>query len=190
MPNGYATNTAMLRIADLNFDVVSCRIEAYCHTDKMQWDIQVESDSHADGRFHGYKPHLSLSLLETPPGAFQYWRELAPRDVRWVDKNDTDVTPSGMLYIFEHTPIFECHARCYNAAAEMRIELDGKCDVYFDEDYDADLDLHLDSAVVFRGVWFGRRPESECRNDISRFLNPDDFDYSPTEHGVSMLTPK
>ncbi len=125
----------MMRIADLEFDVATCRIEAYCHVDKMQWDIQIECNSHTDGMFHGYTPTLSLSLFETPPKAFSHWTGLAPRDTRWAEKNDTDVTPSGMLYIFEHTPIFECYARCSNDRDEMRIELDGKCDVYFDEQY-------------------------------------------------------
>ena len=55
----------MMRIADLEFEVTSCRIEAYCHVEKMQWDIQIECNSHADGKFHGYKPVLSLSLFET-----------------------------------------------------------------------------------------------------------------------------
>ncbi len=180
----------MMRIADLEFEVTSCRIEAYCHVEKMQWDIQIECNSHADGKFHGYKPVLSLSLFETPAQAFSHWTDLAPRNARWGDKNDTDVTPSGMLYIFEHTPIFESYARCANRGGEMYVKLDGKCDVYFDEQYDTDLELHLDSPVVFRGVWFGRRPESDCRKAISHFLNPDDFDYAPTENGVSMLTPK
>ncbi|MEO0826377.1 MAG: hypothetical protein AAFY67_12070 [Cyanobacteria bacterium J06642_9] len=180
----------MLRIADLEFDLMTVRIEAYCHTEKMQWDIQVECNSHVDGKFHGCKPNLSLGLFETPPEAFSHWTELAPRNVRWLEKNGTDVTPSGILYIFEHTPIFECHARCYNKGGEMQVELDGKCDVYCDEQYNNDLDLHLDSPVVFRGVWFGRHPESDCRNAISHFLDPNDFDYYLTEHGVSMLTPK
>src|SRR6516165_466176 len=143
--NGYATDISMLRIADLVFAVVSCRLEAYCHPDKMQWDIQVECAPHPDRKFHGHEPNLSLSLFETPPDALRHWTELAPREVRWVERNDTDVTPSGMLYIFEHTPIFECHASCNSHAGKMQVELDGKCDVYFDEQYDTNLDIHLDS---------------------------------------------
>lgn len=180
----------MLRIADLEFAIVSCRLEAYCHTDRMQWDIEVECAPHPERKFHGHGPNLSLSLFETPPKAFSHWTKLAPREVRWVEKNDTDVTPSGMLYIFEHTPLFECHARCYDQASKMQVSLDGKCDMYYDEHYDTNLDLHLDSAVVFRGVWFGRQPESDCKENIARFLNPNDFAFAPTEHGVSILTPK
>lgn len=180
-----------MRLADLEFDVVSCRLEAYCHADTMQWDIEVECNSNADGRFHGYKPSLSLSLFETLPRAFSHWTDLAPRDARWVEKNDTDETPSGMLYVFEHTPVFECVARCFIAnGGAMCVELDGKCDVHFDEQYGTDIELHLESAVTFRGVWFGRLPESDCRDAISRFLDPNDFDFAPTEHGVSLLTPK
>jgi len=180
----------MLRIADLEFAVVCCWLEAYCDTDRMHWDIEVECARHADRKFHGHEPTLSLSLFETPPKAFGHWTELAPRALRWVEKNDTDVTPSGSLYIFEHTPIFECQVRCFDRAGQMQVELDGKCDVYFDEQYETNLDLHLDSAVVFRGVLFGRQPEVECRKEIGRFLNPNDFAFSPTEHGVSLLTPK
>lgn len=158
--------------------------------DTMQWDIQVEANSHPDGKFHGKQPSLSLSLFETPPKAFQHWQELAPRNVSWVERNDTDTTPSGILYIFEHTPIFECHAHCYNDGGKMQVGLDGKCDVYFDKQYDTNQELHLESPVVFQCVWFGRWPESDCRKTISSFLNPDNFDYSLTEHGVSILTPK
>jgi hypothetical protein len=156
----------------------------------MKWDIEVECAPHPERKFHGHGPKLSLSLFETPPNAFSHWTSLVPRDVRWAEKNDTDVTPSGMLYVFEHTPIFECHARCFDEAGKMQVALDGKCGVYYDEHYGTNLDLHLDSSVVFRGVWYGRRSESECRKDIARFLNPDDFAFTPTEHGVSMLTPR
>jgi hypothetical protein len=180
----------MMRIADLEFNVASCRLEAYCHDDKMQWDIQIECNSHVTGPFHGHEPTLSLSLFQTPIGAFSHWSDLAPRDARWSDKNDTDVTPSGMLYIFEHTPIFRCKAQLVKECGIMRIIVEGKCDVYYDEKYDTDLDLRLDSTVVFHGVWFGRWPESDCRSAISVFLDPIDFDYSLTEDGVSILTPK
>lgn len=180
----------MLRIADFEFPVESCLLEAYCHTDRMQWDVQIECGSLSPGVFHGQGPKLSLSLFETPVAAFRHWTNLVPREVCWVERNDTDVTPSGLLYIFEHSPVFECHARCYNQLGTIRIELGGKCDVFFDERYDRNLDLRLDSPVAFRGVWFGRRPESDCKTEIARFLNPDDFDYSPTEHGVSLLTPR
>lgn len=180
----------MLQIADLEFEVSSCRIEAYCDLDTMKWDFEVEAASHADGKFYNYNPYLSLSLFETTPQAFRYWTDLAPREVYWTEKNDTDVTPSGQLYIFEHTPIFACRARCYRNANQVRIEVEGKCDVYFDEQYDTDLDFHLDSDVAFRGIWFGRQPESACRSEVARFLNSDDFDFFQTEHGVSMLTPK
>ncbi|QDU97718.1 hypothetical protein [Lignipirellula cremea] len=180
----------MLRIADLEFAITSCRLEAYCYAEKMNWDIQVDCAPHPEGEFHSQGPNLSLSLFETPLKAFNHWTELLPREARWVEKNDTDVTPSGMLYIFEHTCLFECHARCYEEAGKMQVSLDGKCDVYYGDQYTTSLDLHLDSAVVFRGVWFGRQTEYDCKKSIARFLNPDDFLFVPTEHGISMLTPK
>jgi hypothetical protein len=180
----------MLRIADVEFAVVNCYLKAYCDTDRMKWDLEVECARHEAPDFHRWEPTLSLCLFETPPDAFRHWTELAPREVRWIEKNDTDVTPSGSLYVFEHTPVFDCHVRYYSEAGSMHIELNGKCDIYFDQSYDTNLDLHLDSGVAFQGVWFGRRPESECRSEIARFLNPKDFKFSPTEHGVSVLTPK
>jgi hypothetical protein len=180
----------MLRIADVDFTVVSCQLEASCNSAKMQWDIVVKCAPHPDRKFQGLAPSLSLSLFKTSKRALRHWTKLAPREVRWVRRNDTDVTPSGLLYLFEHTPIFKCYARCSLTAGNMQVELDGKCDVHYDEEYSENLDLHLESRVVFRGVWFGRQPEAECRNKIARFLNADDFDFSLTEHGVSMLTPK
>ena len=60
----------MIQIADLEVDIASCRLEAPCYEEKMQWDIQVEYNSHADSKFDCYKPKLSLSLFETPPGSF------------------------------------------------------------------------------------------------------------------------
>jgi hypothetical protein len=186
----YAVEASMLRIANLEFAIVSCRLEAYCRAENMQWDIQVECAEHRERKFHGHAPTLSMSLFETSQNAFRRWPQLAPREVRWIEKNDTDVTPSGTLYIFEHTPIFQCYARCFDDAGKMHVKLDGKCDVYFDEHYGKNLSLHVDSSVVFRGVWFGRQPESECKSEIARFLNPDDFEFITTVHGVSMLIPK
>ncbi len=180
----------MMQIADLKFNVAECRIEAYCYEENMQWDFEIGCNSNSDGKLSGFAPGLSLSLFETPPAAVSHWAELAPREVSWVEKAGTDDTPSGLLYIFEHTPIYQCTACCYNESGQMHIKIDARCDVLYDEQYGTDLELHLDAPVEFRGVWFGRSAEPECRMMISKFLDPDDFDFTPTEHGVSMLTPK
>lgn len=180
----------MLRIADVEFHIVSCRFQAYCLTDKMVWDIEVDCAPNTEGKFHYRRPNLSLSLFETCANEFSHWTNIAPRQVCWVDKHDTDVTPSGMLYIFEHEPIFECNARCYVKDDQMYITLNGKCDVHYDEEYSTGLELHLDAVVVFDCVMFGRSPESACRQIISEFLKPEDFVFSTTEDGVSILVPK
>ncbi len=179
-----------MQIADLKFDVADCRLEAYCYAENMQWNVEIGCNANADGKLSGFAPGLSLSLFETPPAAFSHWLELAPQEVRWVEKRGTDDTPSGLLDVFEHTPIYHCTAHCYNKSGQMHIKIDARCDVLFDAPYSTNLELHLDAPVVFRGVWFGRRKETECRTIISKFLNPDDFDFTPTEHGISILTPK
>jgi len=178
-----------LSIADLEFSVLDCRFEAYCHEDKMQWDVIVECEGRPDA-FNGSAPSMSLSLFESAPSAFEYWTGIAPREVQWTDKNGTDDTPSGILYVFEHEPIFDCSARCFDDSGRVGIKLDGRCDIHFNEEYGAGIPFGLEATAAFRGVWFGRRPEAECRAEISRFLAENDFDFTPTEHGVSMLTPK
>jgi hypothetical protein len=180
----------MLRIADLEFDVESCQIKAYCFDEVMNWEIVSHFAAHPEGKFHGHQPKLTLTLAETPPKAFDVWTKLAPREVRWDEKNDDDEVPSGMLYIFEHTLLYECHALLKNKRGKMYITVDGKCDVHYDDQYYDNLDFHLESAVDFWGVFFGRQTEARCRKSIARFLNPDDFDFSKTVDGVSILSPK
>ncbi len=179
----------MLRIADLDFVVTSSQLEAYCNEDSMQWDLEVQCAPNSGGAWYGYQPTLSLSLFETPQRAFPHWTDLAPRETQWEEKHDTDVTPSGLLYVFEHTPVFQCRAQVSNENGELSVTLKGLCDVFYDEAYDTDLKLQLDAPITFRGIWFGRWPESDCREDVSRFLDPDDFEYVCDESGVSILTP-
>ncbi len=181
----------MLRIADLEFVVASCQLEAYCSAERMKWDVELKCKENAKGMFHGYEPKLSLSLFETPPNAFRHWTNLFPRETSWTESEDNDEVPCGMLYIFEHTLIYETHVGCFcEESGQMRIQLEGKCDVHYDEVYGQNLDLHLDTQFTFSRVWFGRSSEDQCRDEISPFLNPDDFDYTQDKNGVSLLVPK
>jgi hypothetical protein len=181
----------MLRIADLEFPIVSCLLKTYCGSDEtLLWIIEVECGPHASGELEGYAPNLELNLFQTTPGEMQHWWELAPREASWVEKNDNGVTPSGMLRIFEHTLLFESQARLLQANGEMQINLAGQCDVHFNERYGRNLPLALDAAVKFDGIWLGRAPEMICYTLIDPFLDFDDFQYSQTERGVSVLKPR
>jgi hypothetical protein len=179
----------MLRIADLEFPVVSCLLKAYCGEDNLLWIFEVECGPHASGELESYAPKLELNLFQTAPGEMQHWWELAPREASWVADNDNGITPSGMLRIFEHTLLSQSQARLSSANGEMQLNLTGRCDVHFNERYGRNLPLTLDTAVKFDGIWLGRAPEALCCALIDPYLDFEDFKYSPTEHGVSVLRP-
>lgn len=191
----------MFRIADIDFVATSARLKAGIDRNafydesmmiweaEMVWSIEIEATTNVP-EFSEWIPHISGTLFITSPHEFDVWQGLAPRSIDWIEPNDTDDVPSAVLYIFEHTPLFECNAECYIEDNQFRLRLSGRCDVYFDETYDEYLPIEIDLPLQFFGIWCGREPEEECRGDLAQFLNNEDFDYVETEHGVSLLKPR
>lgn len=180
----------MLRIADLNFPISSARLEAYCIEDHMHWNTEIDF---GPVEFDGNVFHLtnaSLALFRTSRDELDHWTDLAPRETRWKDRHETDHIPSGLLYIFEHTALYETRAVCSFDAGKMKLNVTGLCDAYLDESYDMGLTLDIETEVDFTCVWFGHTSESDCFARIAEFLNPADFEYRRTEHGVPILAPK
>jgi hypothetical protein len=65
-----------------------------------------------------------------------------------------------------------------------------KCNVYWDEKYDSDLDLLIETPIEFKGVWFGRSSEYDAKLILTKAFDPSNFFYTRTEHGVSLFKPK
>jgi hypothetical protein len=191
----------MFRIAGIHFAATSARLLGWIHQnafydeammiweDEMCWGFEIEASSMVQ-EFSDWTPSLSGTMFATSPHEFETGQGLAPRINEWIEPGDTEDIPHAMLYVFEHTLLYDCKAEFYTDEKQFRLRLSGKCDVYFDEMYGENLSIEVDLPLQFQGILCGRQPEVECRAELAQYLNNDDFDYVETEDGVSMLVPR
>ena len=181
----------LFRIADQDFLIAKSYLEAYVAHDRLCWGftVQARSDDH---RFDRWEPQASSDIfLESEERTLSSWLDLAPVKTEWGDRNDTDVCPSAFLYVFEHTPIYDCSVELKPSSDALRLSLRGKCDVnYCEGDFDKGLDIEIDAAVSFLGVYCGKRPRVEAEVIVEPFLPLSELTYTQDDAGVSIMVPR
>ncbi|PQO36920.1 hypothetical protein C5Y96_07090 [Blastopirellula marina] len=181
----------MLRIADLHIPIESATLDLLLLGDEMIWGFTVIA-----GRFHqgdidwpGVRVD-SAGLFTTGSGTLNHWTDLTETSVTWGELEDNDVVPHAMIYVFEHELVQNGSAMVGVGGSAIHLELLGKCNIYFNERYDTDLDLSLKTELKLSPIMCGRDDERECWESLAQHLDPNLFNYAQDEYGVSMLVPK
>ena len=180
----------LFRIADQEFSVVSSRLEAFVARDRLCWGFVIQARSD-DPNFERWEPQVSSDIfVETKSTTLSSWHDLPPVKTAWTDKNDTDTCPSAYLYVFEHTPIYECSLELRTDSGQPRLSLSGKCDVNYSQDYfDTGLDLEIDVATSFYGILCGKRSKSEAEALVKPYLSLSELAYTQDSAGVGLMVP-
>ncbi len=182
----------MFRVADIDFDVTESILDAYIDNRDgvIAWGVEISART-INPQFGRWIPCAkSEVLLRTGPEDLARWQDLAGKSVEWSEAEDEDGEPFGMLCIFEHDPIYEGRVRLDRGTpAGLSIRWQGKFDPYIDEKYAEGLPITIDVPLVFRGILFGREPEDEYWKALAPFFPRDQYRFTQTEHGVSLLVP-
>ncbi len=182
----------MFRVADIDFDVTESILDAYIDDDEdvIVWGVEISARA-TNSQFARWKPSAkSEALFRTGPADLVRWQNLAGRSAEWGEAEDEKGEPFGILYIFEHDPIYEASVRIgRNSSASLSINWRGKFNPYIDEKYAEGLSITIDEPLVCRGIFCRREPEDACWKALAPFFPRDQFRFTQTEHGVSLLVP-
>lgn len=181
----------MLRIKDLDFKIKSAILDAFVDKDnmKLQWGVEIQGMP-GDGEFSRWVPKVTAeTLIENDPGQLIHWFDLAGTKIKWDEPYGTDDEPNALLYVFEHEPIHSSYIEIIKNNDSLFLNWNGKADVNWGPDYGQSLDFRIETELFFKGIWFGRESENDSLPILSRFFNPDLFQFVQTEQGVSLFSP-
>lgn len=181
----------MLQIADLKIPIESATLDLLLCGDEMRWGFTAHAGRFQKGELDCPGARVdSAGLFTTPSQTLQHWTDLPETTVRWGELEDNDVDPHAMVYIFEHELVQHGVATITMHGSAVRLKLTGKCNIYYDDQYDTDLDLSLEAQLKLGPIMCGRQDEEECFAELAQHLDPSLFTYVRDESGVSMLVPK
>lgn len=186
-----AQENRMFKISDIKFDIKDAILDAYIDSDKklIKWGVEINTFA-TSNEFKRWRPSMKSEVfLSTKPDDMKSYLDLSGKSVRWHDREDEDGESFGELYVFEHEPLYESTIQLTKIKDSLFFSLSSKCDVYWNEQYSCNLSLKIDTSLEFKGIWCGRKPENECRKLLEPYFSQDQFIYTKTKHGVSLLAP-
>jgi hypothetical protein len=182
----------MLRIKDLDFKIESAILDAYVDKNnmKLKWGVEIKAMP-GDGELAHWAPKVTAeTFIENVPGQLTHWFDLAGTQIKWDEPYGSDDEPYALFYVFEHEPIHSSYIEINKNNDSLYLYWNGKADVNWGPDYGQSLDLRIETELFFKGIWFGRESENNSLPILSKFFNPDLFQFVQTEHGVSLFRPK
>ena len=182
-----------LKIKDRTFAVADAYVCGYVNAQNgLSWSVNITCE-HQDFDGETWSPSAYL--------------ESVPWDVRCVEdfKNTPIIIPDGekfgdgsilpdsvlcCLYVFEHEFLRESHTFLQKIAKnQFRIRWTATCDVFFDDEYNVDLPLQIDTTAVFLGLSIRERDESKARSHLARSFDDSELVFDPTpEYDVATFT--
>lgn len=183
----------MFKISDLDFSVESAVLDAFIDKEDMSlnWGLEIEAAQKiVDDQ--EWEPQATVEILcKTKPGELKQWSDIAGKEVNWKEAFDEDDEPYGILYVFEHEPIYKSKIKLLqNGNGGIRIDWNAKCDVRWGQKYGTNLDLDINTKLNFKGILFGRKSEPQCKDMLAEFFPVEDFVFTTNENGVSIMKPR
>lgn len=184
----------MFEIADLQFDIQHATLDAFIDDSdfSVKWGVEIQAiEKNISG--HAWQPRAySEIIMKTAAYEIKSWKQVIGKTISWDNCYDEETEEyRAALYIFEHEDIYNSVFKFNSLQGNgVGITWKAKCNMYWDEKYDSDLDLLIETPIEFNGIWFGRISEDDAKLLLEKALDPSDFFFTKTEHGVSLFKPK
>jgi hypothetical protein len=182
----------MFRISDLRFKIEAAFVDSFIDEDEMTLNFGLEIFAVCTNPgFENWKARAQNEIFTVrKAGEITNWKNLDSKEITWTEKYDEEGEMYGSLYIFEHNPVYESSLIFGIENEQFKIDWIGKTDVNWDEKYGQNLDIEIRTIMPFKGIWCANKSEEDSLKLVGRFCNPEEFKYTQTKDGVSLLTPK
>jgi hypothetical protein len=151
----------MIKIKDLEFAVLSAEISAILSEKdpELRWYINIEARPRCIDEI-SWRPRIYAEgfMIEV-----RQWTRLDQIAIEIKDEQEFIGWDAGYLYVFEHLPMRHNRVAVRGRhGVTFDLSWDAKCDVFFGDDYEEDLNLSIKTPIQFTGV------EVRGRNDIAQ----------------------
>lgn len=159
----------MLRLGDDWTFEVDPKRSAITLSPKGLWSLKVVC-SDAEVRSAGAREKLAPRLLiEALPFDGDEWRDLIGLEIYQEGAWRGDGDPEASLYVVESGELYETKLRIVgHEETHLNVELEGTCDVFFDDGHDTNVPIRLQAAIPFEGVRFRFRGDGVASRDPER----------------------
>lgn len=149
---------------------------------------------------HGYVPDAVSGPIEPivrSESPFRFfrpespipWIDSFPRSLNWETSTDLEGQLVATVYVHEHSQIDSGSHSAVQDSGRLHVALTGTALIVDTLGIAQPTRIRIDTEAKFKGIWLGRRPEPECRALLSRFYRDEEFEYSVTADGVSLMRP-
>jgi hypothetical protein len=172
---------SVFRISDLSFDIINAGLKGRIMNEHIFWALSIQAQY--TGRFRGeeWRPRAYCEKLpQISEENVTRWTDILDRTIEWKNNVDEETgAPIASLCIFEHLDIYDSKLTFgkredYNS---FDIDWQAKCDVFFDNDYGKDLDLVIQTRVVFEGVEVPFQEEGESEVLFRKCIPEGEFSF-------------
>lgn len=138
-----------------------------------------------EGRFRGeeWRPRVySEELFPLSGKVLNYWSDILGQSIKWDDCCDEKTGELiASLYVFEHLDIYKSKLMLgqLNGRDSFKIDWKARCNVSFDDDYDENLELTIQTAVKFEGIEVPFQDETESFALLRQHVRSGEFIFDP-----------
>ncbi len=156
----------MLRLGDDWTFEVDPKRSAVSLSPKGLWSLKLVCKPH-EVRSLGLSEELAPRLtIEGLPFEGQDWRDFVGLEVYQDGAWRGDGDPEASVHVVQGGDLYEAQVRVVgHEGTLLNVEIDGTCDIFFDDAHDTDVPLRLAAAVPFEGVKFRFRGEGAASLD-------------------------
>lgn len=181
-----------LKIKDRTFNVAKAYVCGYISEDGLSWNVSVQCEG-KDFEGERWSPYAYLENVPWGVRRVDDFRRVPIIIPDGATFGDGSILPDSVLsclYVFEHEFLRDSHTILEKIAKDQfRIRWTATCDVFFDDEYDVDLPLQIETTADFLGLSIYERDESNARLHLARDFDDSEFVFDPTpEFDVATFT--
>jgi hypothetical protein len=182
-----------LKIRDRTFAVEKALVCGYVGAENgLSWSVDIG----CEGRHFDGETWSPSAYLENVPWGVRCVDDFKQTPIIIPDGEtfgDGSILPDSVLcclYVFEHNFLRDSHTFLQKIAKnQFRIRWTATCDVFFDDEYDVDLPLEIETDAVFLGINIQERDEFKARSLLARSFDDSELVFDPTpEYDTATFT--
>ncbi|QSW90056.1 hypothetical protein J0383_04365 [Flavobacterium endoglycinae] len=191
----------MFKIKDNFFEIKHAYLDAFIKEQNNQliFGLQIKAISTDDyenvDTSNSFYPEDELFfnaeiILKIKSGEIQNWTDISGKIVEWNDYPEDEEEPHALLYLHEHTQVYNSKIEFKNVNDKIVVIIDALCDLYLNEAFSDHLPLKIETEVDFFGILCGKNSEQNSIKSVQPFLDMRNLKWVQNKYGVSVIVPK
>lgn len=185
-------NKQIFKVKDCLLNIKAAYLDAFVEDDVLSFGLTIKAITDENSPYYQEFEDdefclYAESLFSVKAGQIQHWHDIAGTQLTWEEVDDDQPV---FFEVFESEPIQQAKLKFEKHGEAMWVNISGRCDMHYDDDFSQDLAFEIGCEVDFYGVLCGIISEQEAWQKVTPFLNAEHLKYAKNPYDVSLLVPK